>query len=582
MSARSRRFWAYARSLILPVGAYWGATAVSFGIFAAAIVFTEGGTDENLGILAMFGVATAVGVLLGQLAALARVRTWFFFTTAGISWLIGMAAAGYLTSALGDVAILFAVFAFLVPIFAIAGLWSLRVHMGLLATWGPAMYITGTIIAISEHNGSDAQWFAGNKWAIWDVMTAPVLLLGVGLVVLYLASRELHRLSLWRFGPGGPDVPAVDAAAKVKRARALPGCGGVFILGVLIAVLTVAAALVSPYLWRTGPGDRDGDGGEQSEDYDGDGVPDEAEDANGDGDLNNDDTDGDGTPDYQDGDDDGDGVSTSEERGKSGRPKDTDGDGIPDHRDTDDDGDGVPTDEEAPGGSSQDTDGDGTPDHQDRDDDGDGANTDDEDPNGNGQPQDDDSDGDGTPDYLDGPPPKPQSGCDKDQQQQQEQQDKADRDPTEQVVEAVKQTGLSLLFLFLALFLAVVGIFTFAPPLRRTLLLQHLRRPLWPVPPTRKVQQSWRLVEIALADAGVHPRPGDSPTGLAARAAEELKDIDPEPILEAARAAERVAYGYGLNPDDTERVRRLAEMAYQASWESMSEWQKIVAVYRWL
>lgn len=588
-----KRAWVRLRSLALPVGAYWGVLALAVLLFSLSIAFTEHISGEDWIILFSFGASAFAGVAAGQLTALARVRSWVIVSTAVTLGLVSLVFFGYVTT-LGvpeSVVTFVGIFWFLFPWFLLAGLWSLRVHMGLLATWGPAVFVTGSLIAITEDSGSVAAWHAGDKWAIWDVVTAPILLGTVLLLLVYLVSRELHRLNLWRYGPKGPDLPRTERQAGVRKARIFPGCGALVAMGALGVVLTVAAALVAPYLWRTGPGDRDGDTDDNPaewqgdpNDSDGDGIPNQQEDRDGDGDPRNDDTDGDGIPDYQDGDDDGDGIPSSQEGGGAGgAQKDTDGDGIPDFQDADDDGDGVPTEVEAPWGSQQDTNGDGTPDHLDGDDDGDGTPTEQEDPNHNGDPQDDDSDGDGTPDYLDGPPPPPQRGCNKEEQPPPPaEQPPEPSTPQEQVVEAVKNTGISLIFLILMVGLTVAGLFVFLPPLRRTLLIHHLRRPLWPVPPTRQVQLNWRLVEVVLRDAGVHRRPGDTASTLAQRAAAQLQasGVDPEPILAAAEIADRVVYGYGLNPDDTDKALRLSQMAYEAVWETLTERQKLFAVYR--
>jgi outer membrane protein OmpA-like peptidoglycan-associated protein len=107
------------------------------------------------------------------------------------------------------------------------------------------------------------------------------------------------------------------------------------------------------------------------------------------------DTDGDTEPDYLDADDDDDGIPTADERNADGSPRDSDRDGIPDHLDPDDDGDGVSTrDERTRDGRNRDTDGDGKPDHLDTDDDGDGVRTTEE-------PS--DADRNGTPDRLERP-----------------------------------------------------------------------------------------------------------------------------------------------------------------------------------
>ncbi|HKP58272.1 MAG TPA: OmpA family protein [Polyangiales bacterium] len=154
--------------------------------------------------------------------------------------------------------------------------------------------------------------------------------------------------------------------------------------------------------------DDDGDGvstrderpHDESVDTDGDGDPDYLDpDDDGDGLSTSDerpdgedvDSDEDGRPDYLDPDDDDDGVPTKDELDDDGSPRDSDKDGKPDHLDADDDGDGIPTSDERNDGEDIDTDGDHKPDHLDADDDGDGIPTEDE-------PE--DADHDGTPDRL--------------------------------------------------------------------------------------------------------------------------------------------------------------------------------------
>ena len=108
-------------------------------------------------------------------------------------------------------------------------------------------------------------------------------------------------------------------------------------------------------------------------DYDLDTVATSSEDINTDGNLANDDTDGDGVPNFQDNDDDGDLILTSEEyvftnNRNTNSVIDTDNDNIPNYLDNDDDGDGILTYNE--------------------------------DYNGNGSAADDDTNNDSVPDYL--------------------------------------------------------------------------------------------------------------------------------------------------------------------------------------
>lgn len=154
-------------------------------------------------------------------------------------------------------------------------------------------------------------------------------------------------------------------------------------------------------------------------------------------------TDGDDPPDWQDPDDDGDGLPTSEERtatnvdgdalppyldddddddgiptgvecttGETATCESTDDDGVPDYLDDDSDGDGLSDTTECPSQPCQNSDTDPDPDFRDVDDDGDGIDTETEiaDQGVHGTPDDDDvdawldtdSDGDGVPDATEG------------------------------------------------------------------------------------------------------------------------------------------------------------------------------------
>jgi hypothetical protein len=294
---------------------------------------------------------------------------------------------------------------------------------------------------ITEKTGKVDSWHAGDKWAIWDVVTVPILGLGVALTLVFLAARETHRLHRWRTSPKASEPTATAASRGARIARANPGLGGVGALLLLGFFLTLTSALIAPYLWRTGPGDRDGDGG---------------------------------------------GGDPVEQNGDQG-------------------GDREPSESEW-----------------------------------------------GDPEWG----------------------EKAKR--------AVQQAAQSLFMLLLMLLLALLGLLVFGPPLRRLLLLQYLRRPFWPVPPTRRVAQHWRVVEIALGDIGLLRQPGDSATSLARRATSTVEFVDPEALFRCATVADRVAYGLGVAPEDTMLARRTAEMTFETVWDELTESQKFRAMYRWL
>lgn len=448
-----RRTWVELRAAAVPIAAYWAMTALAFGLLLALYIIDEGDV-EGVMIFGALAATTFAGIGTGQIAALFRLRTWVIAVVATGIWssLLLLAAFPALPE---EVMIVVAITVTLFPFFLLAGLWSLRVHMGLLATWAPLMYITVSIIVIAEQfTGKAAAWFDGDKWAIWDIFSLPVLLLGAGFLIVFLAARERHRVQLWRFAKGGPELPRANM--EVRKGVGL-GCGQIFAILALAMVLAGGAALTAPYLWRSAP----------AEDGDGEGY-----------------------------------------------------------------GDGMEPQEPPP------------------------------------------------------PPEQESSGCNQDSSEGEgdgegEGEAEGEGGGQESMEEAVKQAGISFATLILAVLLALLGLFIFLPPMRRSLLLRHLHKPLWPVPPTRQVLQAWRVVEIALADIGIERRPGDSAVSLARRAMEALPpDVDHEDLLRCAEITDRVLFGLGVDPGDPEHARRTAEMTYQVVWELMGEGRRLQAVYR--
>lgn len=151
-----------------------------------------------------------------------------------------------------------------------------------------------------------------------------------------------------------------------------------------------------------------------------------------------------------------------------------------------------------------------------------------------------------------------------------------------QVQEAVKQGVQATCALLTLVVLGILGLFVFGLPLRRQVLLTHLRNPMWPVPPSRRAHLHWRLAEIALGDAGIHRSPHETALDVAKRGVAAFPDLHLEALETAGQIADRVAYGYALEPSDPDMLGRAAEMTYQAVWESLSEWERIKATYRML
>lgn len=446
MRPRWRSVLADLRALSVPILTYAGTLVVSVGLFCFLVVAIQGFTMENFGILVGLVFATVVGVGFGQICALTRVRTWIVVTLGALAYAgVALGFAGTAYTGLDVLTFPFAFLVLLFPFFAVSGLLSLRTSvLQVFALFAPMLFVTASVLMIAQDlTGSAEQWFAGRKWAVWDVLTAPILLLGVALSIGYLVSRERHRLYRWSTATLAPHDAVVRRIRGSVLGATASGCGTLVTMSLLIVVVTFGTGLLSPYLWRTGP-------------------------------------------------DEGDGSVPAEHTG----------------------------------------------------------------------------------------PPLPEP--DEAEEVEVEEDPDAPTLPTETMREVARDAGLSLFFLVLMVVLCLLGLLVFGPPLRRSAVLSWLRSPPVPTPPSDRVGNAWRVCEIALADLGVERFPGDTASAIALRAGPKLPPgLNLEPLLETADIADRVRYGLGLDPQDEMRSRRNAEMAYQAIWQALGEWEKVRAVYRW-
>lgn len=449
------------REAIVPVLAWWTLVVLSFAVFCTVILVTDGFDTENLLALVIIGLPCFAGGALGQICGFLRLRGWILLGFGALCWAISFGLA----LSLGEIGAYVGLFFFILPIALTGGLWSLETHRAIWSTWLPMLFATGAIILWAEEQGNDANWFAGDKWAIWDALTLVVLGTSLGLLLLYLVTRETHRLALWKRGPKAPLAPSmVERGAARPRLTVL---GTALLVGTAL-FLTLATAALAPYLWRSGPGDREGDGGG-------------------------------GTEQTQTG-------SGAESPQPEPQPKEQQG--------------------------CQDQDG------------------------GPERP---------------GPPERPSDAGKQGEQM------------GEKVVEAGKQAGTALCMLATLAILAIVGLLVFGPPLRRLLVVRHLRDPFWKLPATTRIEHGWRLAEIALGDAGVVPRPGEDARGLAHRAEPVLRKLSPvhvHGLEDAAEVADRVRFGLGVGPEDVAVMERFSAWVYDTVWERLSQGEQVKAMYR--
>lgn len=224
---------------------------VAFTVFIVA----DDGIDELPELLAL-DIGAFVGVLMGQAFALMRLRTWVSWAIFGVCLFLMLSLSMWGGGA-GEAFLLVFLAWFGWMSGLISGHASLNHRFGLAAAWVPILFWVGTIIGYLNEYGRVHQW-EQNKVSAWLPIPLVLLFCCVGLLLAYLASKESHRLTLWQLLGSAPwrRTHVRRATPRVKmRAR-----GWVTIL-LLTGMVFAITAIISPYLWRTGPGEEGDDPG---------------------------------------------------------------------------------------------------------------------------------------------------------------------------------------------------------------------------------------------------------------------------------------------------------------------------------
>ncbi|MBM4368359.1 MAG: hypothetical protein FJ102_19250 [Deltaproteobacteria bacterium] len=436
----SMTLWQQVKETAVPIVTYWLWLGFSFAVFAASVLVTDGVGTDNLVALGIFIGVTSGAVAAGQLLAFLRVRTWLLILGGAICWavyfgvFVGMAVGG----AMPEPLIVLSVAVLLIgPVAITGGLWSLETHRALWSAWLPMVYTVAGMLIWMEDQGTVDAWKTGDKLAVWDLVGLAMFVPSVGLFLLFLVTRETHRLATWRRGPMAPLRPTMEERGVSRPRLTLLG----FIaLGLLTLFVSGASALVAPFLWRTGPDEGSGGGGQ---------------------------------------------------------------------------------------------------------------------PSSEPQPP---------PDLPDMPGIDPRV-----------------MEMVQKMVEAAQQAAGSVCTMLAIGLLALLGALIAYRPLKRLLVVRHLKDPYWTVSPTQRIEQGWRLVEIALGDAGVFPVPGEDAASLARRAAPVLARLSPVEVHgfdDVAEVADRVRFGLGVSPGDVETVERFSRWVMDTVWERLDDKTQVASMYR--
>ena len=193
------------------------------------------------------------GVLAGQVLALLRIRLLVFNVVSYILFQVLALVFGMaLLSGAGEFGAYIALGAFCFGMGLPCGLMSLHHRFELLATLWPAIGWIGSVFMIINEEGKAAAW-EEDKLSAW--MPVPLAMLGgfILFFLIFLASKQTMRVELWQALSGAPtrrQANAVSLSAVPKR--------NLRWLAVTAIVLFGLTALLSPYLFRTGKGEREG------------------------------------------------------------------------------------------------------------------------------------------------------------------------------------------------------------------------------------------------------------------------------------------------------------------------------------
>ncbi len=153
----------------------------------------------------------------------------------------------------------------------------------------------------------------------------------------------------------------------------------------------------------------------------------------------------------------------------------------------------------------------------------------------------------------------------------------------QRAVEAMVEVARSYWPLLLLLLLLLLALMASWRPARRALLLRYLLHPPWPLPATRRIENGWKAIELALGDHGLHRQPKETAVALTQRTIADMKHLPPEMrqrLLEAASIRDRVTYGLGVGARDEQTMIDEAKGLYSEIRAMLLGQEKVRSLYR--
>lgn len=131
--------------------------------------------------------------------------------------------------------------------------------------------------------------------------------------------------------------------------------------------------------------------------------------------------------------------------------------------------------------------------------------------------------------------------------------------------------------------LPFVPLFLLNRPLRRWWVLRRLRRPLRPESPSRRAENLWRYVRVALDDTGRSQRPGETVEDVSQRIDVTRARVGLGPAASLRRASDgyqQIRYGLGIPEGAVSALERDAEGAFDEVRASLTGWQRVKSWWR--
>jgi hypothetical protein len=194
------------------------------------------------------------GITLGMFLAVLRLRALPVFVVTCVCLLVVfwlLASANPPGGEAIAIPILFFSFAFPCGLLALMHRWEI------FASFWPAVGWIGSVFVVLNEEHRVHEW-EESKVSAWLAMPLIYLACFLVLWLVYFAAKQAARVEMWQAlsGAAARRIAKKDEARR-GRVGALPR-RNIGALLVVAALLFAATAVLSPYLWRTGKGDREG------------------------------------------------------------------------------------------------------------------------------------------------------------------------------------------------------------------------------------------------------------------------------------------------------------------------------------